>query len=89
MSDLLWGAKWRWPSVILFTALLLSVGYQAWRIFPYTPLSRAQAKSSHFPIYAALSFHPEMDAAGKLPAPRPEEKKEAEKTVEKAKEKQR
>jgi hypothetical protein len=41
------------------------------------------------PIYAALSFHPEMDAAGKLPAPRPEEKKEAEKTVEKAKEKQR
>jgi endonuclease/exonuclease/phosphatase (EEP) superfamily protein YafD len=49
----------------------------------------AHIGSDHFPIYAALSFHPEKDAAGKLPAPQPEEKKEAEKTVEKAKERQR
>jgi endonuclease/exonuclease/phosphatase (EEP) superfamily protein YafD len=49
----------------------------------------AHIGSDHFPIYAALSFHPEKDAAGKLSAPQPEEKKEAEKTVEKAKEKQR
>lgn len=43
---LLPGTKWRWPGVILFIALLLSVGYQAWRIFPNTPLSRVQVKSS-------------------------------------------
>jgi endonuclease/exonuclease/phosphatase (EEP) superfamily protein YafD len=58
--------------------------------FKLIELSRlAHIGSDHFPIYAALSFHPKKDAAGKLPAPQPEEKKEAEKTVEKAKEKKR
>ncbi len=43
--QLLWGLQMSRPRVLLFSALLLSVGYQAYRIFPYTPLSGVQVKS--------------------------------------------
>jgi CDP-diacylglycerol--serine O-phosphatidyltransferase len=43
--QLLWGVQMSRPRVLLFSALLLSVGYQAYRIFPYTPLSGVQVKS--------------------------------------------
>jgi len=46
----------------------------------------AHIGSDHFPIYAALNFHPQEDAARKPPEPKPEEKQEARETVQEAKE---
>ena len=43
--------------------------------------------SDHFPIYAALSFHPQEDAARKPPEPDPEEREEARETIQEVKEK--
>ena len=43
---LLWGLQMSWPRAVLLAALLLSVGYQTYRILPYTQLSRVQAKTT-------------------------------------------
>ncbi|MFO7715736.1 endonuclease/exonuclease/phosphatase family protein [Desulfosarcina sp.] len=43
--QLLWGVPMGRSRVLLFSALLICVGYQAYRIFPYTPLSGVQVKS--------------------------------------------
>jgi endonuclease/exonuclease/phosphatase (EEP) superfamily protein YafD len=43
-----WQLRWGVPMsrllALLFAALLISIGYQAYRIFPYTPLSGVQVK---------------------------------------------
>jgi endonuclease/exonuclease/phosphatase (EEP) superfamily protein YafD len=41
------GVKYHWSSAILLSMLLITVGYQMYRIFPYTPLSRVQVPDSN------------------------------------------
>ncbi len=41
------GVRMSWTGAILFAALLVCVGFQAYRIFPYTRLSGVQAKKTH------------------------------------------
>jgi endonuclease/exonuclease/phosphatase (EEP) superfamily protein YafD len=41
-----WGLRTSRFRAVLFSTLLLAIGYQAYRIFPYTPLSGKQVKSA-------------------------------------------